>query len=113
MIPKMGRDSQGSTRIHFSLDLLVHYVIFMLFSLFIHDLCFPSPFIILLLPLFVDLSYLLLLFVDLSYLLLSFVDLNLLLHTCAYYIVIIPFPRILVRQILSGFGGSCKPSMRP
>jgi hypothetical protein len=48
----------------------------MLFSPFIHDLCFSSPFIILLLPLFVDLSYLLLLFVDLSYLLLLFVDLS-------------------------------------
>jgi hypothetical protein len=60
----------------------------MLFSPFIHDLCFPSPFIILLLLLFVDLSYLLLLFVDLSYLLLYLH----LLRTYEYHIVIIPSP---------------------
>jgi hypothetical protein len=60
----------------------------MLFSPFIHDLCFPSPFIILLLLYLYALSYLLPLFVDLSYLLLYLH----LLRTCGYYIVIIPFP---------------------
>ena len=32
------------------------------------------------------------------------------LRTCEYYIVIYPFPRILVRQILSSFGGVRKTS---
>ena len=88
----------------------------MLFSPFIHDLCFPSPFIILLLPLFVDLSYLLLLFVDLSYLLLLFVDLSrfIALFTFPMHLWILycdyPFPRVLVRQILSSFGGVRKTS---
>jgi hypothetical protein len=86
------------------------------FSPFIHDLCFPSPFIILLLPLFVDLSYLLLLFVDLSYLLLLFVDLSRFIalftfatYYCEYHCDY-PFPRILVRQILSSFDGVRKTS---
>jgi hypothetical protein len=61
MIPKMGRDSQGSTCVY------VYYsFLFMLFSSFIHYLCFPSPFIILLLFYPYALSYLLLLFVDLN-----------------------------------------------
>jgi hypothetical protein len=60
MISKMGRDSQGSTCVY------VYYILFMLFSSFIHYLCFPSPFIILLLFYPYALSYLLLLFVDLN-----------------------------------------------
>ena len=60
----------------------------MLFSPFIHDLCFPSPFIILLLLYLYALSYLLPLFVVLS----IFIALFIFLHTCEYYIVFIPSP---------------------